>query len=102
MQSDSVTRLLLAGIFVCLVILVGQGMRSAGSEGAGRYSVTGLRAGGPILVRVDTVTGRVWKLELRDASDRWVEFREPVAVEGLDAGPAPVPTPNEGREPGAK
>ena len=77
MQSDPATRILLASILLCLLILVAQGFTGARGSGVGRYSVTGMRAGGPILVRADSVTGRAWKLDLRAASDRWVEFQDP-------------------------
>jgi hypothetical protein len=40
-----------------------------------------MRAGAPVLIRTDTVSGRVWKLELRGGGDKWVPFIEP------DAGP---------------
>ncbi len=80
MQSDAATRILLASILLCLVILIVQGFTGAGlpADQIGRYSVTGLRAGGPILVRADSATGRAWKLDLRGggAPDHWVEFRE--------------------------
>lgn len=79
MPSDSVTRVLLATILLCLVILVVQGFGDDGGldTGWGRYQVTGMRAGAPVLIRTDTVTGEVWKLELRGGGDRWVAFHEP-------------------------
>jgi hypothetical protein len=80
MQPDSVTRALLALILVCLVILIAQGVSDRGFQpGWGRYSVTGMRAGAPVLIRTDTVTGQVWKLELRGGGDKWVAFTEPDA-----------------------
>ncbi len=78
MQPDAATRILLALILVCLVILIVQGFPDRGAVAGGRYSVTGMRAGAPILVRADSATGRVWKLELRgDSADTWVALREP-------------------------
>lgn len=97
MQSDSATKLLLALILVCLVILIVQGL--GGSEGLGagwgRYQVTGMRAGAPVLIRTDTVTGQVWKLELRGGRDTWVAFHEPDAEGGEGNGSEAA-----GREPG--
>lgn len=86
MQPDSVTRALLALILICLVILIVQGVSEGGFQpGWGRYSVTGMRAGAPVLIRTDTVTGQVWKLELRGGGDRWVPFSEPDAETGRGA-----------------
>jgi hypothetical protein len=87
MQADAITRLLLAGILACLVVLVFQGLgREAPAHGGpleeggvGRYDVTSTRAGTPVLIRTDTVSGRVWKLELRGGRDRWIELIEPDA-----------------------
>lgn len=95
MQSTTTTRLLLGLILVCLLILIVQGFGGAGS---GRYQVTGMRAGAPVLIRTDTESGRVWKLELRGGGDRWIPFLEPgesrsdagatTGTEGVDAGAA--------------
>lgn len=91
MQSDAATRILLASILLCLVLLTVQSFIAgrAPDPSIGRYSVTGIRAGGPMLVRADRVTGRVWKLELRSASDTWVEFRE--SAGGSAAAPLDEP-----------
>jgi hypothetical protein len=84
MPTDATTRLLLAGILACLIVLVVQGLGSgprAGGAleegGAGRYDVFSTRAGTPVLIRTDTATGRVWKLELRGGRDRWIQLIEP-------------------------
>jgi len=99
MPSDSATRVLLALILLCLVILVVQGLTDDGGfdTGWGRYQVTGMRAGAPVLIRTDTVTGKVWKLELRGGGDRWVAFHEPEPGEGEGGEPEQV-----SRESGAK
>src|SRR5215510_4239407 len=95
MQPDAATRILLALILLSLVILIVQGSTDrARSEAAGRYTVTGMRAGSPILVRTDTATGRVWKLDLRGAADSWQEFREP---EARDASERPLDQSNQER-----
>jgi hypothetical protein len=90
MQPDSATRILLALILVCLVILIVQGF-TGGAERAnvGRYDVTGMRVGGPVLVRTDTATGQTWKLELRGGGNTWQEFREPDASATAPAPAAP-------------
>jgi hypothetical protein len=96
MQPDSITRALLALILVCLVILIVQGASDGGIQpGWGRYSVTGMRAGAPVLIRTDTVSGQVWKLELRGGGNKWVPFTEPDAAPVKSAESQPAPTPNE-------
>ncbi len=86
MQPDSATRALLALILLCLTVLVVRDLRRDGSSdgahapGWGRYQVTGMRAGAPVLIRTDTVTGQVWKLELRGGGNRWRPFLEPEAA----------------------
>src|SRR5262245_44279305 len=85
MQADSTTRLLLAGILACLIVLIVQGLGSGASlhgapleeGGVGRYRVFSTRAGNPLLIRTDTASGRVWRLELRGGRDRWIELIEP-------------------------
>ena len=83
MQTDPAVRILLAAILICLAVLIVQGFTGprapGGGDAIGRYSVTGLRAGGPMLVRTDSVTGKVWKLDLRAEPGTRVEFREPGA-----------------------
>jgi hypothetical protein len=77
MQTDATTRLLLAGILVCLIVLVTQGFGSDSTSGGWpRYQVMGMRAGAPVLIRTDTVTGEVSKLELRAGRDRWVKLTD--------------------------
>jgi hypothetical protein len=104
MPTDTTTRLLLAGILACLIVLIVQGLGSEAQPGgplqaggAGRYDVFSTRAGAPVLIRTDTATGRVWKLELRGGRDRWVELIEPDdEPAGARAGaPAPAqPAPS--------
>jgi hypothetical protein len=92
MQSDAATRILLASILLCLLILVVRGSTGERGPEVGRYSVTGMRAGGPILVRADSVTGRTWKLELHGSGERWVEFRD---AEPGAAASAPLDQPDQ-------
>ena len=69
MQSDSVTRVLLAFIVVCLLLLLAQG---AGTSDGGAPSSTDGRfkvfvqpmKGGALLVKADTATGMVWRKSL--------------------------------------
>lgn len=73
MQSDSVTRVLLGFIAICMLLLLVQGAGVMGgteaSEGtssaAGRFKVIvqGLK-GGSLLVKTDTATGKVWRKSL--------------------------------------
>lgn len=77
MSTDLTTRLLLLGILLCLIALVAQGFGDGPLQPTfGRYQVTGTRAGSPILIRTDTETGKVWKLELRGGDDTWTLFAE--------------------------
>jgi hypothetical protein len=110
MQADVTTRLLLAGILACLIVLVVQGLGreapahggSLEAGGVGRYDVMSTRAGAPVLIRTDTVTGRVWKLELRGGRDRWIELIEPDAKpagERAEAASPPDPAPAAGAPP---
>lgn len=104
MQADASLRALLALIALCLVILVVQGFTSPGSPGrrspltdedgeVGRYRVLALRAGSPLLVRTDSLTGQTWRLELGDRRPdrRWEPFLEPAppAAE-RETGPQPA------------
>ena len=95
MQTDTTTRLLLAGILACLIALIVQGYGSGAGTLPGRYLMMATRAGTPILIRMDTATGRVWKQELRGGRGRWVEFQEPGedAPETATAVPEPVEAP---------
>ena len=72
MQSDSVTRVLLAFIVVCLLLLLAQGAGTGGtSEGSAPSSTEGRfkvfvqpMKGGALLVKADTATGMVWRKSL--------------------------------------
>lgn len=71
MQSDSVTRVLLAFIVVCLLLLLAQGAGSGGTEGTAPSSTEGRfkvfvqpMKGGALLVKADTATGSVWRKSL--------------------------------------
>ena len=96
MQVDNLTRALLAGILVCLLILLGQGFgrgsadddRAAASTSPERFRlrIIKLQRGAPILLRSDTATGQAWQMGLMDAG-RW----QPLA-EGPDGGPSPDAT----------
>lgn len=93
MNTDPLIRLLLSGILVCLLLLVVQGFAGGGDSGRtgwGRYHVTGMRAGAPVLIRTDTVTGEVWKLELRGGGDRWRPFLEPGGAEPAQVAREPA------------
>lgn len=120
MQSDSSTRVLLALILVCLLVLVGQGTglipRAGHDDGqaAARYTMMVLpqKRGGSLAVRVDTVTGTVWRKDL-EGEGPWVivdrETRDAAAAAmGLEpseeppaAGLAPVSVPIPPPTPGA-
>lgn len=94
MQSDGLTRVLLAVIALCAVVLVVRSLQE--NPGTGRFQLSSIRAGTPLLLRADTVTGQVWKLELRGGRDRWVAFKEPGADDGKSAGDEEVSSRNAG------
>ena len=94
MRADNLTRALLAGILVCLLILLGQGwsrgsadddLATAGSPSPERFSLRPikLKRGPPVLLRSDTATGQVWQMGLMDAG----------VWEPLSEGPEGVPSP---------
>ena len=80
MPTDTATRALLIAILACLLILVVQGVTRCGQ---GRYQVTTLGSEAPILIRVDTKTGALWKLESSDAANRWVPIAAPEEARGV-------------------
>ncbi len=96
MQADHAARALLAGILVCLLILLGQGWvrgsaareSSATAPSAARFSVRSYttKRGPPVLLSSDTATGQIWRMGLMDEG-RW----EPL-VEGPDGVPSPDAT----------
>jgi hypothetical protein len=83
MGGDTGTRRLLALILACLVFLV---VRDLLRGSAGRFVVTPLRAGAPVLIRTDTATGSTSMLELR-AGGAWVPISE-ADRSRLEAAPA--------------
>ena len=99
MNGDSTTRLLLAGILVALIVLIVRSFAagapvvpgaaparvSAEDPEWGRYQITSTRAGAPMLLRTDTKTGQVWKLELRGGGV-WQSFAEPTEGGPEDPG----------------
>ena len=74
MQSDSVTRILLGFIAICMLLLLAQGAGMSGGSSAnaassasdqGRYKVmVQSMKGGGLLVKTDTATGTVWRKSL--------------------------------------
>ena len=87
MPAVSRTGWLLALLVPCVGFLM---VRELTRGEAGRYSVTPLRAGSPVLIRTDTHTGESWKLELRAGGERWTPI------------PAPGATPRVWETPGAE
>jgi hypothetical protein len=49
-----------------------------------------------VLIRTDTVTGQVWRLELRGGGDTWVPLIEPSTGAAQSASREPGPRPIEG------
>jgi hypothetical protein len=79
MNTDLTTRILLAGILVCLALLVLQGMGTRPSDaGAGRYQVDVVNSRrGVSILRTDTETGQMWRSEDFPGEARWVRLSEP-------------------------
>lgn len=89
MQADPYTRAVLTVIAVALVLLVVRGFGSESAEGAGRYRVLNVRLGrGPAVLRVDSETGDVWRLQGQAGEVAWRLF-ETEEVEAEAALPAP-------------
>ena len=87
-MGDAPARWLLVLILVGVLFLV---VRDVMRGDAGRYTVTPLRAGSPVLVRTDTATGESSKLELRAGGDRWVPIPEPGEAGAWPEVDAPAP-----------
>jgi hypothetical protein len=71
MQSDGVTKVLLAAIVLCLLLLIAQQFNAGAQSGAAasaepRYHVmtANMRKGGAMLIRSDLNTGTVWRKSL--------------------------------------
>ncbi|HVN38459.1 MAG TPA: hypothetical protein VMW19_09860 [Myxococcota bacterium] len=73
MGGDRLTRGLLLAILAWLLLLTVLELRRGDT---GRFEVTPLRAGSPVLVRTDTATGDSWRLDLRAGGERWVPIRD--------------------------
>jgi hypothetical protein len=86
MPTDAVTRALLTLILACLLILVVQGFTRCGQ---GRYQVVALGSEAPPLVRIDSETGALWKLESRDDGSRWIPIAGPDEARGAARAPSP-------------
>lgn len=69
MPTDVVTRALLTLILACLLVLVIQGFTRCDK---GRYQVVALGSEAPALVRVESETGALWRLESGDDDNRWI------------------------------
>jgi hypothetical protein len=101
-NHDRALHVLLGLILVCLVLLVAQGfgLGVRAGEDQGSYRVNLIKAKPTWLMRVDTVTGRVEKLEIPDG-ERWVTLGEPepdlagIGGEGLDQPPPLAEAPPE-------
>jgi hypothetical protein len=85
MGGDRLTRWLLLPMAACLLFLLVRDFRRGD---AGRFSVTPLRAGSPVLVRTDTATGESWRLDLRAGGERWVPIPDAGALESSLANAA--------------
>lgn len=89
MNADLITRALLAGILLCLALLVFQGTGGAGPQ-PGRFEleILSVRRGSPIVVRTDTATGRSWRLEGFPDAPRWIDMSEPGVAPAASSRPA--------------
>ena len=110
MGVDAQSRWLLLLILACVLFLV---VRDLVRGDTGRFSVTPLRAGSPVLIRMDTATGESAKLELHAGGEQWVPISGPDAAAGnakpfdeipdepasapppADDGPRPRPLAND-------
>jgi hypothetical protein len=74
MPAVTRTGWLFALLIPCVAFLM---VRELTRGDVGRYTVSPLRAGSPVLVRTDTRTGESWKLELRAGGERWTRIPNP-------------------------
>ncbi len=103
MQSDSVTRVLLGFIAVCMLLLLVQGAGLMGGTAAseatssaeGRFQVVvqGLK-GGSLLVKTDSVTGKVWRKSLT-GDGPWVVVDEESRSESEESPPESEESPSQ-------
>ena len=79
MKTDLTTRILLAGILLCLGVLVIQGMDAGVAAQSGRYEIEIIKSRRQeiAMVRTDTATGRMWRSENYPKDPRWVLIAEP-------------------------
>jgi len=100
MGSDPWARWLLVAVLAGVAFLVALEL-FPGERG--RFTVTALRPGVPVLVRTDTTTGQSWLLELRAGGGRWEPLPEPGTPEWNEALNAyaarPVPAESEALTP---
>ncbi len=99
MQNDLTTRVLLTGILLCLGLLVVRGTVAATSGAApGRYRVLSMRSGmKSILVRMDTVTGDLWRADdVLDPDAHWFVYPDPLAEPHVEEAASEEPAPREG------
>ena len=99
MQNDLTTRMLLTGILLCLGLLVVRGTVAATSGAApGRYRVLSMRSGmKSILVRMDTVTGNLWRADdVLDPGAHWFVYPDPLAEAEVEEAVSEEPAPTEG------
>ncbi len=103
MQNDLTTRLLLTGILLCLGLLVVRGTIAASgrpTSGAapGRYLALSMRSGmKSILIRMDTVTGDLWRADdVLDPDAHWFVYPDPLAEADVEEAVSEEPAPAEG------
>jgi hypothetical protein len=77
MNTDLTTRILLAGILLCLAVLVVGGGTDRGSD-TGRFQVDLKpgKKGETVIIRTDTTTGQVWHSVGFPSETQWVAFPE--------------------------
>jgi hypothetical protein len=105
MATDLTTRILVTGILLCVLLLLVQRLRPAGEGAAaeegpekGRYQIIQLATQEePVLLRTDTVTGRMWRSEDLLEGARWVALAEPPPEEERGAFDEPTAEEQEGR-----
>jgi hypothetical protein len=97
MSADPALRVLLTLILVCLLLLVAQGFGMGRGEGQGPYRVSVIKSGKPWLMRVNTDTGQVERLQLKARDPRWVALGEmEIDLADLEEGAAAGTESDEG------
>ena len=95
MKLDLYTRIVLSIIAACAILLVAQslGFGALASEGADPIARFRIAIAGPMVFRVDTQTGDIWRMPFRGGIE-WQLVLEPSAEEEAEEDWSDEPEPD--------